>query len=305
MISFSNLGNCGRLGNQLFQYAFLRSLARRLGVQFYCPPWEGDEIFDLRDEGERARAPSGIRHFHDQAPESGFTSEAPPIVDGTEIQGYFQSEKYYDDPASVRSWYAFRQPIVDEVMSRYGHLPLSECPSFSLRLDDDYNNSREFFPLYPRRYYHAAAAMMGLEGPVIVFADRPDRAREYLRGFKARELIFIEDLGAPQQLYLMTQCGANVITNSTFAWWGAWLNEVPGSRVYAPTHWNRPGVPIPTREILCESWIKVPCAVPVWDHFQVWRARHPVALAKRVSIRLKERRLARAQRPLIARAEPS
>ena len=51
MLSFSKLGNYGRLGNQLFQYAFLRMTARRLGTQFFCPKWDGDDIFNLNDEG--------------------------------------------------------------------------------------------------------------------------------------------------------------------------------------------------------------------------------------------------------------
>ena len=59
MISFERLGEEG-LGNQLFQYAFLRSMARRLGVSFYCPSWIGDQVFDLDDGGERAAAPVGI-----------------------------------------------------------------------------------------------------------------------------------------------------------------------------------------------------------------------------------------------------
>ena len=40
----------GGLGNQLFQYSFLRTQAERLGVKFYCPNWIGDEIFDLNDK---------------------------------------------------------------------------------------------------------------------------------------------------------------------------------------------------------------------------------------------------------------
>ena len=60
MISFCKLGNYGRLGNQLFQYAFLRMTARRLGTQFFCPKWDGDDIFNLNDEGERASEPSGL-----------------------------------------------------------------------------------------------------------------------------------------------------------------------------------------------------------------------------------------------------
>lgn len=292
MIAFSKLGRYGRLGNQLFQYAFLRTTARRLGTTFYCPSWEGDALFDLRDGSERAPEPSGIDRSYDPDPEAGFTPEALKVADGTEIQGYFQSEKYYDDPAAVRSWYSFREPIVAEAERRYGHLPLADSTSFSLRLDDDYKNTREYFPLYPLRYYVEADRRLGGGSPLLIFADRPDRAREFLKGFQAggRELIFVEGLGPYEQLYLMTRCGANVITNSTFAWWGAWLNATEGSRVVAPSHWTRQGVPIPIRDILCESWIKVPGTTPVWDHFQVWRLRHPMALYGRVRSRLRRKR---------------
>ena len=287
MISFAKLGHYGRLGNQLFQYAYLRTMARRLGVPFYCPRWDGDDIFDLDDADERASEPIGIVHTYDPAPEAGFTPKALEISDGTEIQGFFQSERYYDDPAAVRSWYTFRKPIVDEVQERYGRLPLGESTSFSLRLDDDYNNTRDFFPLYPVSFYSDAARALKQEGPILVFADRPNRAREFLRDYRDRELVFVEDLGGPQQLYLMTQCGANVITNSTFAWWGAWLNAVPGRRVVAPTDWTRPGVPTPIRDILCDDWIKIPSTVPVWDHFQVWRLRHPIAQVRKIRRRLR------------------
>ncbi len=53
MLSFSKLGEHGRLGNQLFQYAFLRTQAERLGVPFYCPHWTGDDVFTLEDEPQR------------------------------------------------------------------------------------------------------------------------------------------------------------------------------------------------------------------------------------------------------------
>lgn len=97
MISFSKLGNYGRLGNQLFQYAFLRTSAQRLGTQFFCPQWDGDSIFNLQDEDERATEPVGIVHYFDPSPEAGFTSEALLIGDNTEIQGFFQSEKFYSN----------------------------------------------------------------------------------------------------------------------------------------------------------------------------------------------------------------
>jgi hypothetical protein len=68
MISCKKLGKpeLGRLGNQLFQYVFLRLTARRLGVKFYCPEWIGDEIFELDDSSERSDNPENITKFYNE-----------------------------------------------------------------------------------------------------------------------------------------------------------------------------------------------------------------------------------------------
>ena len=279
MISFSKLGNFGLLGNQLFQYAFLRTTARRLGTQFFCPKWDGDDIFNLNDEGERASEPSGIIHYFDPHPQAGFTSEARSIGDHTEIQGYFQSEKYYSDKGLVREWYTFKNEIVTEVEKLYGDILQRDCVSFSLRLGVDYFYLRELFPLYPLSFYKKSLSVINPQGPILVCSDRPDLAREFLRNFKGQELIFVDNLNAPQSLYLMTRCRANTITNSTFAWWAAWLNAHPRKIVVAPTPWFRPGISTQPEmctqieDILCDDWVKLSGIHPILDHYQVWRFR--------------------------------
>ncbi len=50
MLAISILGEMERLGNQLFQYYFLRSTAVKLGVKYWCPAWIGRDIICLRDE---------------------------------------------------------------------------------------------------------------------------------------------------------------------------------------------------------------------------------------------------------------
>jgi Glycosyl transferase family 11. len=282
MISFSKLGNYGRLGNQLFQYAFLRITARRLGTQFFCPKWDGDDIFNLNDEGERASEPSGIIHHFEPHRQPGFTSKALSIGDKTEILGYFQSEKYYPDKGLVREWYRFKNEIVTEVEKLYGDILQRDCVSFSLRLDSDYEYFREWFPLYPLSFYKKSLSVTKPQGSILVFSDRPDLAREFLRDFQGQELIFVDNLNAPQQLYLMTRCRANTITNSSFAWWGAWLNAHPRKIVVAPSAWCRPGMRTQIADILCDDWVKISGTHPILDHSLAWKIKHPVATVKTV-----------------------
>ena len=285
MISFSKLGNYGRLGNQLFQYAFLRVTAKRLKTTFFCPAWEGDQIFDLKDDEIRAVAPQGIVHHFDSAPEAGYCPRALEITDHSEIQGFFQSNKYYPDKALVRSWYSFRPEIVRSVESLFRQSLLENAVSISLRLDKDYANTREYFPLYPPSYYRRGLERAAVAGPLLVFADRPDLAKMYAASIPVSNYILVEGLNPHQQLYLMTRCRANVITNSTFAWWGAWLNLRNDRIIVAPSAWCRPGVPNGVSNILSDEWVKVRGTLPLWDNFQVWRIRHINDTLRRIMAR--------------------
>ena len=286
MIAFTRLGQYGRLGNQLFQYAFLRETARRLGVPFHCPTWEGDDIFDLGDADLRLPQPEGLTQHFGPIAEAGFCESALLVTDHTDIEGFFQSERYYADKAEVRRWYRFRRDVVEAVASKFDVMLAANSVSVSLRIDGDYANTREFFPLYPLAYYRRAYARLAEARPVLVFADRPDLARQFFSPWRDVDLHFVEGLSGAEQLCLMTHCRANIITNSTFAWWGAWLNSHAEARVYCPDSWCRPGVPRPIRDILSTEWQPVPATLPVWDHFQTWRLRHPVTTAQRVLRRL-------------------
>src|SRR5713101_6705761 len=109
MISFKTLGQYGRLGNQLYQYAFLRTTAQRLGVKFFL----------LNDEQERSRVPAPMKTLYRQPLENcGFVESAMHIEDGTDIIGFFQAERYFDR-GKVTCWYTFRPESVRAAQESY------------------------------------------------------------------------------------------------------------------------------------------------------------------------------------------
>jgi Glycosyl transferase family 11 len=288
MIGFSLLGSYGRLGNQLFQYAYLRTMATRLGTTFYCPHWEGDDIFDLNDQEIRSHvAPSQWDQHFNAYPEVGFSIEATQIQDGTHVEGFFQSEKYFPNRIT---WYKFKESIRQSVLQKVAAdaIDLSRSVSISLRLDQDYEATREYFPLYNEQYYLGALKRYPDAAHVLVFADRIDLAKPFLKRLARRHNVyFVSQFNAHEQLFLMTQCRlGNVITNSTFAWWGAYLNENPGAITTSPLHWTRPGTKQNLHSIMPDAWVKHNNLNPVFDHFYIWCLLRPHVFMKKVKKRV-------------------
>ena len=293
MIAFPRLGQLGNFGNQLFQYAFIRTTANRLGVKFFCPRWLGDQAFLLRDEEERAEYPAGIRNSYKEPLEHvGFHAEALRISDDTEVSGYFQTERYFLDEGKVRSWYTFTDEI-KQVRDRFPDVDFSQSTSLSLRIGDDYEAYRHWFPLFPLRYYLDALERVRHKDSLVIFSDRPDRAKIFFQKLKSKNIRFIEGENFLHQMYLMTQCHDNVITNSTFAWWGAWLNANDDKQVILPREWFRPGCDRRNPDIVCKNWTAIKATRMFLEHQMIWSARFR---AKRKVRRLLERikRLARA-----------
>ncbi len=252
MISFKTLGQYGRLGNQLYQYAFLRTTAQRLGVKFFCPEWRGDKIFLLNDEQERSRVPAPMKTLYRQPLENcGFVESALHIEDGTDIIGFFQAERYFDR-GKVTRWYTFRPESVRAAQESYRHIDLAQCTGIHLRFGDMKANPN-YVVLSPR-YYARALSRVRHRQHVLVFSDDTDAARKHLRGVSGN-FLYVEGNEDFEELYLMTRCRDFVCSMSTFSWWGAWLNEQPDKIVIAPPEGTRPGSVKRCPDFCCPSWI--------------------------------------------------
>jgi hypothetical protein len=252
MISFKTLGQHGRLGNQLYQYAFLRTTAQRLGVKFFCPEWRGDKIFLLNDEQERSRVPAPTKTLYRQPLENcGFVESALHIEDGTDIIGFFQAERYFDR-GKVTRWYTFRPESVRAAQESYRHIDLAQCTGIHLRFGDMKANPN--YVVLPPRYYARALSRVRHRQHVLVFSDDTGAARKHLRGVSGN-FLYVEGNEDFEELYLMTRCRDFVCSMSTFSWWGAWLNEQPDKIVIAPPEGTRRGSVMRCPDFCCPGWI--------------------------------------------------
>jgi len=273
MISFIDFNSVGKgLGNSLFQYAFLRSSAERLGVQFYCPEWIGDHIFLLNDQKERAAKPEGInKKYVEPRKNCGFNPSALDIEDGIDIRGFFQTERYLDKTA-VKKWYTFKDEKIRPVKEKYRHIDFSEAVGLHLRFGDKKLRAQYVIPA--KNYYIKALKKIKHKKHVLVFSDEPEHAKKHIKNLKGN-LSFMEGNEAYEDLYLMARCRDFICSSSTLSWWGAWLNNHSDKTIVAPKEWLRPGYACQNHDLLCDGWLEIQTYTPFLDNYRVvlWKKK--------------------------------
>jgi len=115
-----------------------------------------------------------------------------------------------------------------------------------------------YYEICPMKYYEDAMdyIAMQVDNPVFfIFSDSIDWVKNNMH-FKYL-IIYVDNKGPDHEdLYLMSKCKHNIIANSSFSWWGAWLNENPDKIVIAPKKWFKDPIKNnETKDLLPNSWI--------------------------------------------------
>lgn len=270
----------GRLGNQMFQYAAARSLAVRRGTspaldtRTVQHKGEGDlrRVFDLPDLVEPEDLPPAkhdsalshawarmTRRTYKREDGLGYNPTFPMWPDGSYLHGYWQSEMYFDTIAdAIRQTFQPKHPMSPQNVAMAARIAAG--PSISLHVRRGDYVGLGAMAQCDQTYYDAALERVaeGLKSPtVFVFSDDPGWAKENLP--LPFEKVVVDHNGPGtdyEDLRLMGLCDHNVIANSSFSWWGAWLGETESSRIAGPKAWFAPGKP-QNPDILPERWIAV------------------------------------------------
>lgn len=265
MISFSKLGEYGRFGNQLFQYAFLRTQSKRLGTKFYCPMWAGDKIFNLNDQNEKVGHIKPTHLYVESDYKHGFNIDATHIQDDTEIAGYFQTDKFFLKE-DIRKWFSFKEEGFLDLNKKYDYIDFSKSTAIHVRLGDYLEPTLQFY-IPKQSYFKEALKLLEHRGGILVFSDNPKLAKKYLN-FIINEAIFINGNKDYEDFYLMTKCKNIVCSASSFSWWAAYLNENEDKKVIVPKYWFLPGSRMTNGDIFVNGWIKVP-GHRFYDHYYI------------------------------------
>ena len=108
-------------------------------------------------------------------------------------------------------------------------------------------------------YYRRAYQVVNANHPVqmtCIFSDDMDWCRQQLSW--VHKPVFIEGMTPAEDLYLMSLCRHNIIANSSFSWWAAWLNQFPQKQVVAPEKWfNDPLLQNQSFDMVPDSWARM------------------------------------------------
>jgi hypothetical protein len=196
--------------------------------------------------------------------------EIPRGLENCMLTGYFQSYKYIehcrDVVLDVTGLNDERLKMLDE----YGDTHFfKNATTVSVHFRrGDYKVKQQFHPIMPYEYYDSAMDMLPLNflesSHVMYFCEEEDRADVDEMMNKLREKYnFAEmtcvDHALPdwKQLLLMSLCQVNIVANSSFSWWAAFLNDHPNKTVICPTTWFGTAMSCNTTDMCPADWIRI------------------------------------------------
>ncbi len=185
------------------------------------------------------------------------------LSDNVYLDGYWQSEKYFQDIREI----LLKELVVADALSGQNEamaktISASNAISIHVRRGDYVNNSQtnKIHGVLSLEYYRAAIKFFEDkydDAHFFIFSDDPAWVGEHLQ--LLRPHTFVEHNGAKknyEDMRLMSMCKHNIIANSSFSWWGAWLNQNPNKIVVAPKKWF--GAPKMHEKNLCpRDWVRI------------------------------------------------
>lgn len=282
----------GGLGNQLFQYAFSKNIALKNNgsLKFDLSYFEGNPFrsyeldhFRITKAIATRREIDHLKEKHFSKPNiykrkllktrSYFVHEQGPLFNpdyfklqkDVYIDGYWQSEKYFINSAvPIRNDLEFKSPPSTANQQMLRQITLAgNAVSIHIRRGDYIENQHAgIHGVCPLSYYTNAITMLVNKKPdavFYVFSDDMDWAKQNLNLTHPTIFVDVNNIHtAFEDLRLMSACSHHIIANSSFSWWGAWLNPNPEKIVIAPKNWFADAqLNAKATSITPDSWIRI------------------------------------------------
>ncbi|MCE5286375.1 MAG: alpha-1,2-fucosyltransferase [Pelosinus sp.] len=185
------------------------------------------------------------------------------LGDNILLDGAWASEKYFSDTeGDIRKIFKLRKKPSPKTVEVWNQIAKVNSVSIHIRRGDYITNphAKVFHGVCSMEYYQQAMELISdkIKNPhFFIFSDDLPWAKENFG--QNSTLTYVEhNLGIAnhEDMLLMSACKHNIIANSTFSWWGAWLNQNSNKIVISPKQWYLANK-LDIKDLLPESWIKI------------------------------------------------
>jgi len=275
MITFSKLGTHGRLGNQLFQYALLKSVSLKTGKNIILDPeinnkvWHGQKCLLQNFRLESANYENIIfNNIYNEKEWMKYDESVFEIKDKTDFHGFFQNRRYFDDILpTIRDELEIKKEVKNKAihfLNKFSGVKVSlhvrrgdNSDGTNLELQKITNDFSKDSILY--NYYHRALELIPKESTILLFTggsrnknDNNSDIEWCKNNFKDKRIIYVEELNDIESFCCMTLCDYNILSFlSTFSLWVGYLNK--NQQIIAP-HKFYPHLNVNSKDLYLSNW---------------------------------------------------
>lgn len=278
----------GGLANKMFQYAFSLGIKKRgFQVGYDTHTFKTEFVHDrvsMSDIFPNITMPESDRHFVALGKSSKlfrifkrlssyyivetayqYNDRAySELRNGCVLEGSWQDERYFRHAADeVTNAFEFKPFEDSRNIEITKQMVESNSVAIHVRKGDGYGTWNILANTCPKSYYDDAINYIKkhVENPkFFVFSDSPETAKDYLdlNGYTIINWNPTNGKGNYLDMQLMSCAKHNVIANSTYSWWGAWLNQNPRKIVVGPKYWFNPQCKwADINHVVSDDWIKL------------------------------------------------
>lgn len=238
----------GGIGNQMFKYAFGLNYSKKFNKKM-CIPQDNkiSSVFNisapiceesglgkyvkLLEELESAHKTVVLNSFDEQGPQN-----SPKYI---AFSGYQQDPRFFREIQDMLPQeFSFKEPLAGQALKLSLQMKKTNSVCLHFRRGDYVGIG---YPILTNQYYFDAIEYIKKKTKLPVYLYTFSNDIEWVKkNFRPKEPItYVEGFDDKTDLHLMTQCKHNVIANSSFSWWGAFLNSNPDKIVVAPDVWDK------------------------------------------------------------------
>lgn len=181
----------------------------------------------------------------------------------TYLNGYWQSEKYFYSVREILlKELRLKRPKTEEVLRAENEIQVSVSVSLHVRRGDYVSDKSAavHHGVLSLDYYYKALELIKKQYPsitIFVFSDdTPWVKNNLILSDKCHYIDFNTGENSVFDMYLMSLCKHNIIANSSFSWWGAWLNQNQEKIVVSPKNWFT-NKELTDNDIIPDTWVQL------------------------------------------------